>query len=78
MSDNRIGEIDKRISELKRERAELSDPKREEVRALYGELERVLDRLEDLGEDVSNGDNYAIHIVGTRFSYTHGIGLADR
>lgn len=79
MSGDRLDEIDRQIADLQRKRAELSDnPKRREVRELYGELERILDRLEELGEDVSNGDGYAICVVGTLFSYTHGFDLREK
>lgn len=78
MSGDKLSKIDEQIAALQRERAELSDPKRLEIRNLYGELERILDRLDELGEDVSNGDGYTIHVTGTLFSYTHGDGLRER
>lgn len=78
MGDSKLSEIDRQIAALQRKRAELSDPKRQEIRDLYGQLEQVLDRLVELGEDVSTGDGCVVNIVGTRFSYTHGLGLRER
>lgn len=79
MSSDRLSEIDAQIARLQRERDELAaDPKRAEVKRAYGELEEILNRLDDLGEDVSNGDGYAIHVTGTLFSYTHGGDLRER
>jgi hypothetical protein len=76
---DKLSKIDEQIAALRRERADLlSNPNRQEIRDLYGELERVLDRLDELGEDVSNGDGYTIHVTGTLFSYTHGDGLRER
>lgn len=79
MSGDKLSEIDAQIARLQRERDELAaDPARVQIREAYGELERILDRLDELGEDVSNGDGYSIHVAGTRFSYTHGDDLRER
>lgn len=76
MTDRKLDKINKQIADLEREREKLlSDPKREEVRELYGELDRILDRLAELGEDVVTRDGEIISIVGTRFSYMHGMDL---
>lgn len=79
MSGDKLNEIDAQIARLQRERDKLAaDPKRAEVRRAYGELDRILNQLDGLGEDVSNGDGYAIYVVGTLFSYTHGGDLRER
>lgn len=72
VADEKLNAIDKKIAALQAERAELSDPKRQEVREAYGELERILDRLEDLGEDVTTHNGEVVTLVGTRFGYMHG------
>lgn len=79
MSSDKLNEIDAQIARLHQERDRLTaDPKRAEVKRAYGELDRILNQLDELGEDVSNGDGYAIYVVGTRFSYTHGGDLRER
>lgn len=79
MSGDKLSEIDAQIARLQRERDKLTaDPKRAEVKRAYEELAKTLNRLDELGEDVSNGDGYAIYVVGTRFSYTHGGDLRER
>lgn len=79
MSSDKVSKIDEQIAALQRERAKLlSDPKRQEVRDLYGELERVLDRLGDLGEDVTTDEGQVVTIHGTRFYYAHGCDLRER
>jgi tetrahydromethanopterin S-methyltransferase subunit G len=78
VGEARLDEVNRKIAELEARRAELLDPKRQEIREAYGELERVLNRLDELGENVSNGDGYAVHVVGSRFRYTHGDDLQER
>ncbi len=79
MDDDKLSEIDAQIAQLQRERDRLAaDPKRAEVKRAYGELDRILDRLDELGEDTSDGDGYALNITGTLFSYTHGGDLRER
>lgn len=73
---------DERLAKLKAEvaarEAQLTDPKRQEVVELYGKLDRILDRLAELGEDVTTHDGDVISIVGTRFSYLHGLDLTEK
>lgn len=78
MGNGRLDDVDAQIAQLQREREELVSPERTRVREAYEELEKILNRLEELGEDVSNGDGYTIYITGTRFSYTHDMGLQER
>ncbi|MFE0472607.1 hypothetical protein ACFW2V_13430 [Streptomyces sp. NPDC058947] len=79
MSDDKLSKIDEQIAALQRERAGLlSDPKRQEIRSLYGELERILDRLGELGEDVTTDEGQVVTVHGTRFYYAHGCGLRER
>lgn len=76
MSDEKLNQIDQEIEALQARRthrlAELEDPKRQQVLRLYEELRRIVDELDDLGEDMSNGDGYAISITGTLFGYFNG------
>lgn len=79
MGSDKLSEIDAQIARLQEERDKLAaDPKRQEVRGLYGELERVLDRLEELGEVVSTDEGQAVTVIGTRFYYSHGWTLRER
>lgn len=79
MSGDKLKAIDAQIARLQRERDELAaDPARVQIRETYGELERVLDRLEELGENVITDEGQTITILGTRFYYAHGCDLRER
>lgn len=82
MSDDKPEKVDVKIAALQEaldnRKKELADPKRQKIRALYGELERILDQLEELGEDVSDGERYVVYVAGTLFSYMHGDGLQEK
>lgn len=79
MSSDRLSEVDAQIARLQEERNKLAaDPERLEVRGLYEELERVLDRLAELGEDVTTDEGQVVTVLGTRFYYVHGCTLRER
>lgn len=79
MSGDKLSKIDKQIAALQEERTKLlSDPTRQEIRELYGELDRVLNRLGELGEDVTTDEGQVVTVLGTRFYYAHGCGLRER
>ncbi|MFJ1700456.1 hypothetical protein ACIOHC_36295 [Streptomyces sp. NPDC088252] len=66
-----LSEIDKEIAELqaKRERreAELEDPTRMKISELYTTLFETLSALDNLGEDLTNGEGQALYIEGKTF-----------
>jgi len=79
VSSDRLSEVDAQIARLQEERNKLAaDPERLEVRGLYEELERVLDRLAELGEDVTTDEGQVVTVLGTRFYYVHGCTLRER
>ncbi len=79
MSNDKLSEIDAQIARLQRERDALAvDPKRVQVREAYGELERILDHLAEMGEEVTTDEGQVITVLGTRFYYAHGCGLRER
>ncbi|QJD53881.1 hypothetical protein SEA_KELA_321 [Streptomyces phage Kela] len=79
MSSDKLSEIDAQIARLQRERDELAaDPERVKVREAYEELERILDRLEELGENVITDEGQTVTVLGTRFYYAHGCSLRER
>lgn len=79
MSGDKLSEIDAQIARLQRERDALAvDPKRAQVREAYGELERILDHLAEMGEEVTTDEGQVITVLGTRFYYAHGCGLRER
>lgn len=71
MQDKMIEDIDRQISALqvrREERLETAlDPKRREIRAEYEKIQSALDRLHELGEDVADVEDYALHIRGKSF-----------
>lgn len=70
--DEKLRRITNAIADLeeakKRRMAELSDPKRAEVRKLWEELRRVINALEDAGENLADLEGNALHISGDTFS----------
>lgn len=70
--DEKLRQITSAIADLeeakKRRMAELSDPKRAQVRKLWEELSRVINELEDAGEDLADLEGNALHISGNTFS----------
>src|SRR5690606_8703151 len=79
VSSDRLSEVDAQIARLQEERNKLAaDPERLVVRGLYEELERVLDRLAELGEDVTTDEGQVVTVLGTRFYYVHGCTLRER
>jgi hypothetical protein len=79
VSNDKLSEIDAQIARLQRERDALAvDPKRVQVREAYGELERILDHLAEMGEEVTTDEGQVITVLGTRFYYAHGCGLRER
>lgn len=79
--DEKLKEIDQRIEGLKNLRAErekeLADPERQEVYRAYEELDRILDRLVDLGENVETPEGHDIDIAGRLFRYSYGSGIRE-
>lgn len=79
MSGDKLKAIDAQIARLQRERDELAaDPERVKVREAYEELERILDRLEELGENVITDEGQTVTVLGTRFYYAHGCSLREQ
>lgn len=81
MKDKKLEQIDREIEKLKNLREareeELVDPERQEVYRLYRELDRILGRLDELGENIEDGDGYGLYIVGRLFSYSYGDGVTE-
>lgn len=70
--DPKLMQIKSAIKDLeeakKRRMAELSDPKRAHVRKLWEELIRVINELEEAGEDLVDLEGNALYISGNTFS----------
>lgn len=81
MEDRELERIDQQIRELEERRAarerELADPERQEVVRAYAELERALDRLDDLGESITTEGGYNVSLFGRLFNYSHGDGITE-
>lgn len=70
--DDRIASIDEEIKKLeadKKAREEkLSDPTYQEIRELWEEIADKLNRLDEMGEDVSDSEGNALTLNGKTFS----------
>lgn len=72
MVDKKLEEINASIALLERQKQkrieELGDPKRSKVRELWEELNRLIDALDEQGENLVDLNGDSLHIDGRMFS----------
>lgn len=72
MQDKKLEEINASIELLERQKQkrieELGDPKRSKVRELWEELNRLIDALDEQGENLTDLNGDSLHIDGRMFS----------
>jgi len=75
-----LQEIDAEIKALQDERKAVVDaakPDRARIQQRYVMIESLLEQLDDLGEHVTDGEGYALHIKGKTFEISPGSGVQE-